>query len=338
MPEYSGLVDGTGKVLILKDLIAAIERHEKTLSNVPKVDTFHFSGERVSDWLDLVEQALVGLSDAIKFQRILNSCGGGQAPPGQMVPYWGLPASAGPPSFPATQVQFTAQPPTSQQASQASVAGGGGQGQGGQGNGGRRQGGRGGGDRGRNGGGRGGDRGRNGGGRGGGWNGQGGQNQGGQGGQEGSQGYGRPHFDWRNAICRHCGNVGHTIRFRQERRDDELSGLISTNMDGDIYDKFGQYIDPKIQGGVRQDALRRVAAGPAPPAMFRLWQEREDPPVRVEEVIGENEEVTQRLKVVTIKEEPTIVESDDEDSREVEESGLTILEKMEDLPRKVGRY
>ncbi|GBG64556.1 hypothetical protein CBR_g45250 [Chara braunii] len=71
MPEPSGLVDGMGKVLTLEDLIAAIDRHEKTSSNVPKVDTFHFSGGRVSDWLDLVEQALVGLSDPVKFQRIL---------------------------------------------------------------------------------------------------------------------------------------------------------------------------------------------------------------------------------------------------------------------------
>ncbi|GBG61465.1 hypothetical protein CBR_g21809 [Chara braunii] len=71
MPESGGLVDGTRKVLTLEDLIAAIDRHEKTPSNILKVDAFHFSGERVSDWLDLVEQALVGLSDAIKFQRIL---------------------------------------------------------------------------------------------------------------------------------------------------------------------------------------------------------------------------------------------------------------------------
>ncbi|GBG76784.1 hypothetical protein CBR_g23000 [Chara braunii] len=220
-----------------------------------------------------------------------------------------------------------AQPPTSQQASQASVAEGGGQVQGGQGNGGRGQGGRGGGGRGRNGGGCG-D----------GWNRQGDQGQGNQGSQEGGQGYGRPHFDWRNAICRHCGVVGHTIRFCQQRRNDELAGLTFTNMDGDIYDKFEQYIYPKVPGGVRQEAQRRAAAGSARPAMFRLWQEREDPLVRVGEVMGETEEVTQRLKAGTLKEEPIIVESDDKDSREVEKSSLTILEKMEDLLGKVGRY
>ncbi|GBG73631.1 hypothetical protein CBR_g16974 [Chara braunii] len=71
MPESGGISDDTGKVLTLKDLIAAIDRHERTPNNVPKVDTFHFDGERISDWLDRVEQAMVGLSDAVKFQRIM---------------------------------------------------------------------------------------------------------------------------------------------------------------------------------------------------------------------------------------------------------------------------
>ncbi|GBG69364.1 hypothetical protein CBR_g4058 [Chara braunii] len=59
------------RVLTLEDLIVALDRHEKTPSNVPRVETFHFDGERVSDWLDLVEQAMVGLSDEVKFQRIM---------------------------------------------------------------------------------------------------------------------------------------------------------------------------------------------------------------------------------------------------------------------------
>ncbi|GBG65168.1 hypothetical protein CBR_g49964 [Chara braunii] len=234
-------------------------------------------------------------------------------------------AVRGPPSFPAAQGQFAAQHPPTQQASQASVAGGGNQGQGEQGNGGRGQGGRGGGERGQ---------GRNGGGRGGGWNGQGDQGEGNQGGQEGGQGYGRPRFDWWNAIRRHCGIIGHTIRFCQQRRDDELSGLIFTNMDGDIYDKFGKYIEPKTLGGVRQEALRRAEVGPTPPTMFRLWQEREDPTVRIEEIVEESEEVTQRLKAGTEKEESIVVESDDEELGEVRESAITILEKMEDLVEK----
>ncbi|GBG58631.1 hypothetical protein CBR_g31 [Chara braunii] len=209
-----------------------------------------------------------------------------------------------------------------QQVSQASVAGAGDQGQGGHGNDDRGQGGRGGGGRGQ---------GRNGGGRGGGWNGQGGQGQGNQGGQEGGQGYGRARFDWRNAICQHCDVIGHTIRFCQHRRDDELSGLISTNMDGDIYDKVEKYIDPKTLGGVKQEALRRAVPGPAPPVMFRLWQERQCSTVRIEEIVEESEEVTQRLKAGTIKEESIVVESDDEELGEMRELAITILEKMEDL-------
>ncbi|GBG60805.1 hypothetical protein CBR_g12543 [Chara braunii] len=66
-----GITDGTRKVLAIDDLVEALDRRERSQSNVPKVDTFHFNGERVSDWLDLVEQALVGLSDTVKFQRIL---------------------------------------------------------------------------------------------------------------------------------------------------------------------------------------------------------------------------------------------------------------------------
>ncbi|GBG60090.1 hypothetical protein CBR_g421 [Chara braunii] len=258
------------------------------------------------------------------------SCGGSQTQPGQMVPYAGPAASMGPPSYPAAQGQFVAQPPPSQQASQASVAGGGNQGQGGQGNGGRGQGGRGGGGRGRGG---------NGGGRGGGWNGQGGQNQGGRGGQDGGQGYGRPLFDWRNATCWHCSEVGHTIRFCQRRRDDELAGLISSCMDGDIYDKWGEHIDPRTPGGIRQGALRRAAAGPsATPAMFRMWQEKEELTIEVEEIVGDSEEVTQRLKAGTIREEPIVVESDDEGQEGKGEPAILLLGRMEDLLEKVGRY
>ncbi|GBG92188.1 hypothetical protein CBR_g54633 [Chara braunii] len=59
------------KALMLDDLVEALDKRERAPSNVPKVDTFHFKGERVSDWLDLTEQAPVGLSDEVKFQRIL---------------------------------------------------------------------------------------------------------------------------------------------------------------------------------------------------------------------------------------------------------------------------
>ncbi|GBG67311.1 hypothetical protein CBR_g450 [Chara braunii] len=227
MPEE--MADGGRKLVTLNDLIDALDKRERAPSNVPKVETFHFMGDRVSDWLDLTEQALVGLLDEVKLQRVLSQGGG--------------------------------------------------------------------------------------------------------------QGYGRARFDWRNATCWHCGEVGHIVRFCQQRPDDELAGLISTCMDGDIYDRWGKHIDPKTSGGIRQEALRRAAAGPpTAPAMFRIWQKRQDPGVRVEEIVGENEEVTQQLKARTIKEVPIVVESDDEAQEVVRELASTILERMEDLLTKVGRY
>ncbi|GBG71091.1 hypothetical protein CBR_g8390 [Chara braunii] len=69
MPEE--MADGGRKLLTLDDLIDALDKRERAPSNVPKVETFHFKGDRVSDWLDLTEQALVGLSDEVKLQRVL---------------------------------------------------------------------------------------------------------------------------------------------------------------------------------------------------------------------------------------------------------------------------
>ncbi|GBG86321.1 hypothetical protein CBR_g41315 [Chara braunii] len=65
------MADGGRKLVMLDDLIDALDKRERAPSNIPKVDTFHFKGERVSDWLDLTEQALVGLSDEVKLQRVL---------------------------------------------------------------------------------------------------------------------------------------------------------------------------------------------------------------------------------------------------------------------------
>ncbi|GBG85636.1 hypothetical protein CBR_g40365 [Chara braunii] len=69
MPEE--MADGGRKLVTLVDLIDALDKRERAPSIVPKVDTFHFRGERVSDWLDLTEPALVGLSDEVKLQRVL---------------------------------------------------------------------------------------------------------------------------------------------------------------------------------------------------------------------------------------------------------------------------
>ncbi|GBG82661.1 hypothetical protein CBR_g35027 [Chara braunii] len=71
MPETGGASVVPKKGLTLDDLIAAIDRHERNPSNIPKVDTFHFCGEKVSEWLERVEQALVGRPDVVKFQPIL---------------------------------------------------------------------------------------------------------------------------------------------------------------------------------------------------------------------------------------------------------------------------
>ncbi|GBG67157.1 hypothetical protein CBR_g81582 [Chara braunii] len=157
--------------------------------------------------------------------------------------------------------------------------------------------------------------------------------------QDGGRGFGRGRIDWRNAICWHCGQKGHTIKFCHIRRNDEDEGLISTNYDGDMYDKFGYYIDPKIPRGSRKEALRRVEAGEssAPPAMFRIWQEEEVRPDKRVEEIGENEEVEHKRKVGTVKEEPIVVESDEEIERGYWNEARRTMEKMEDLVAKIRR-
>ncbi|GBG65824.1 hypothetical protein CBR_g53795 [Chara braunii] len=62
---------GGGNKITLDELVKALDRRDLTRGSVPKVETFLFKGERVSDWLELVEQAMVGVADAVKFQRIL---------------------------------------------------------------------------------------------------------------------------------------------------------------------------------------------------------------------------------------------------------------------------
>ncbi|GBG58642.1 hypothetical protein CBR_g42 [Chara braunii] len=107
-----------------------------------------------------------------------------------------------------------------------------------------------------------------------------------------------------------------------------------------MYDKFGYYIDVEIPGGSRKEALRRVEAGepPSPLAMFRIWQEEDvRPDVRVEE-IGENKEVKQERKAGTVKEEPIVVESDEEIERGYWNAARRTMEIMEDLVAKMRRY
>ncbi|GBG79600.1 hypothetical protein CBR_g29748 [Chara braunii] len=356
MPESGGVSDGTGKVLMLEDLIAAIDRHEKTPSNVPKVDTFHFNGERVLDWLDRVEQALVGLVDAVKFQRIMryvlyghhqevqrvvNDANGNWVrfregmqrkyrlgddlltsadleamnkdnftTIGAFVQEFKKRARKVRGISEETQCVIVLGLLTVLEAQELTSHGGGSakltsatidkgveDGSLDQVE----------------------------------------QHQGNQGqGDQGGQGYGRTRFDWRSAICQHCDQQGHTIRLCNIRREDEKNGLISSTVDGNIYDQFGEFIDRKL-GGVRAEAQRRAATGPPPPATFRLWQEKEGPPIGVEEV-GSDEEVTQGLREGDKREEPIIIESDDEDEEEKMEPSFALLGKMEDLLGKIGRY
>ncbi|GBG70078.1 hypothetical protein CBR_g5710 [Chara braunii] len=107
-------------------------------------------------------------------------------------------------------------------------------------------------------------------------------------------------------------------------------------MDGNIYDQFGEAIDIRLEG-VRAEAQRRAAAGLPPPAMFRLWQEKGEPPIGVEEV-GSDEEVTQGLRGESKREESITIESDDENEEERMEPSSVLLGKMEDLLDKMGRY
>ncbi|GBG73087.1 hypothetical protein CBR_g12803 [Chara braunii] len=65
------MADGGRRLVTLDNVIDALDKRERAPSNDPKVETFHFKGDRVSDWLDLIEQALVGLSDEVKLQRVL---------------------------------------------------------------------------------------------------------------------------------------------------------------------------------------------------------------------------------------------------------------------------
>ncbi|GBG79757.1 hypothetical protein CBR_g30021 [Chara braunii] len=107
-------------------------------------------------------------------------------------------------------------------------------------------------------------------------------------------------------------------------------------MDENIYDQFGDFIDRKLVG-VRAEAQRRAAVGPPPLATFKLWQEKEGPPIGVEEV-GSDEEVTQGLREGGKREEPIIIESDDEDKEEKMKPPSALLGKIEDLLSKMGRY
>ncbi|GBG90314.1 hypothetical protein CBR_g50563 [Chara braunii] len=107
-------------------------------------------------------------------------------------------------------------------------------------------------------------------------------------------------------------------------------------MDGNIYNQFGEVIDRRL-GGVRAEAQRRAAAGPQLPAMFRLWQEKVEPPIG-EEKVGSDEEVVQRLLGRSKKKDPLIIEAEDENEQERTEPPSVLYGRLEDLLDKIGRY
>ncbi|GBG91729.1 hypothetical protein CBR_g53544 [Chara braunii] len=436
-----------GPAATLEDFVKALEKRELARLQVSKVNIFHFNGDRVSEWLELLEQVTAEVPEADKFKflpryvswetrpevmKVAAGAGGDwakfkaemqrrfklgdglltktdlemlqrdefstvgafattfekmakkvpglakeeqcatfqghfknweassltkKAAPGKKLTWAAInedvmegeldqisTASCGCPRPQAQQVSHPNPPPnqpqqSAPQGSQGNRGGGRGQNQGW--------------GRGRGNGGRGGNVRGNGGGNAAGRGNEGWTTSRSQGGQEGGGGAGRGRVDWRNAICWHCGQKGHTIKFCHVRRNDEDKGLISTNYDGDMYDKWGYHLDPKILGGTRKEAMRKAEAGepPAPPAMFRIWQEKEVcSDVRVEEV-GENAEVEQERKADTTKAEPIIVESDDEieeycwnrplraeTGEDCWRTARQMMERMEDLIAKVGRY
>ncbi|GBG70201.1 hypothetical protein CBR_g6333 [Chara braunii] len=73
----------------------------------------------------------------------------------------------------------------------------------------------------------------------------------------GKGGSGGRKADWGKDVCRHCAKEGHIMKFCRERRADEASGLIRTDIEGRVFDRTGEYIDPTIPGGTRKEALRR---------------------------------------------------------------------------------
>ncbi|GBG83059.1 hypothetical protein CBR_g36676 [Chara braunii] len=272
------MADGGRRVVTLDDLVDALDKCERAPSNVPKVETFHFKGERVSDWLDLIEQALVGLSDEVKLQRVLryvlhshhrevskvvDAANGSSARFGDLMRRKyrlgdGL----------LTMADLEAMNKEDFSTIGAFV-------------------------------------------------------------HEFKKKARKVHGISEEAHCAtFLGLLTGSEAAELTKHVDESEKFTWANIDKGVED-----------GSLDQEALRRAAAGPpAAPTMFRIWQEREDPGVRVEEIVDESEEVTQQLKAGTIKEELIVVESDDEAQEVTRESASTILERMEDLLVKVGRY
>ncbi|GBG60308.1 hypothetical protein CBR_g4263 [Chara braunii] len=118
---------------------------------------------------------------------------------------------------------------------------------------------------------------------------------------------------------------------------DKLNEIITSSMDGDMYDKWGTLIDPKILGGTRKEALRVAGLGSNAPAMFRIWQKKEDPFIKVEDVTELGEQLRKGLKIDQEEEDAPLIELKPREDEVVRESPKDTLERMEDLIGKIGR-
>ncbi|GBG89616.1 hypothetical protein CBR_g49406 [Chara braunii] len=94
-------------------------------------------------------------------------------------------------------------------------------------------------------------------------------------------------------------------------------------------------IDPDVPGGTREEALRVAELGPNTPAMFRIWQEKEDPVVQVEDVTKLEEKMS-RMGVEENKENIPLVEEDAEEE-DVSINVRKTFDRMEDLVDKMQK-
>ncbi|GBG65066.1 hypothetical protein CBR_g49138 [Chara braunii] len=103
--------------------------------------------------------------------------------------------------------------------------------------------------------------------------------------------------------CMNCGNYGHTSR--------------------------------TCRGGTREDALQVAELGPNAPTMFRIWQEKENPVVHVEN-ITELEEKMSTMEVRENKENIPLVEEEAEEE-DVSINVREMFDRMEDSVDKMQR-
>ncbi|GBG75233.1 hypothetical protein CBR_g19869 [Chara braunii] len=154
-------------------------------------------------------------------------------------------------------------------------------------------------------------------------------------GQWSGQGYGRGWTDYRECVCTHCAIKGHTVKRCHVRKLDKRERLITSNMEGEVFDQNGRVIDPEIPGGTREEALRVAALGPNAPGMFRIWQEREEPVVQVEDITDLEEEVS-RMGIGEDKGDVSLVEEETEEE-DVRTNVRDTFDTMGDLVDKMQR-